>query len=190
MRYICTFAIVIVVSSSAPARAQGTGTFPPAPPIPSGVSNRDRLRDVLKPGLEVTVIEDDGRRIDGKVAAVLSDAVRVTSHRHSQTLALDRIVRVEHPDDVQDGALSGLAFGVTMGVIGGALIGGPGHRLQGAILNTAGSAPVYAAIGMAFDALVDHRETLYERGGAGHAHVAVAPIVGHHARGAAFTWSW
>ena len=80
------FALAILVSPAV-AVAQTTGT---------------RLADVVATGMKVSVVDDDGRRIEGRVLDHSGESLRLSLNGSSQEIPIDRIVRIDKPDSSEE----------------------------------------------------------------------------------------
>ena len=158
--------LAFLSSSAAPAAAQA---------IPATVRS----------GLKVSVVDDRGTSVEGRVQDVSDRFVRLAVRGASRDIPIEDIVRIERPDTVKNGALVGLGIGVTMGLIG--TVADP----QGGVVfvwRTVGNSVICAGIGALIDGAQDHRRTLYERGPRPHARLR--PFIGRHVRGVAATVEW
>lgn len=141
--------------------------------------------DRVKLGMNVSVVDEAGQEIEGRVDSVSDDVLRLRRRGRIQEVALPAIVRIEKPDSLRNGAWTGAIIGGT----GGLVMTVANNATLGVMLwATAANAAVYAGIGTAIDGIVRGRRTLYERGRV--REVSVAPIVGPHARGASVRVSW
>lgn len=167
MRHMTVMAVVILMASAASAAAQ-----------------------VIDVDGDVVVVDDGGRRVEGVVREATADRIRIASKGVLITLDVSRIVLIERADGVGDGAQRGFAFGVTLGLVSGALMasGGEGNVAGAMSIGALVNGWLYAGIGAGLDALVDHRKTLYERGRG--ASVRVSPLSGQGARGALVSFRW
>jgi hypothetical protein len=149
----------------------------------------ERIHDAVKKGLTVSIVDEQGRKIDGRVDGISEHAIRVSMRGRSEEIAADRIVRIDRTDSLRNGALIGLGVGLAAGVLGGGLDPqGRGRRGTFVLVSTIGNGLIYTAFGTAIDALVDKRRTLYQRGGRTVA--SVSPVVGGGVRGAALSLTW
>ena len=139
----------------------------------------------VKPGLKVSVVDDRGASVEGRVQEVSGRFVRLTVRGSSREIPVDEIVRIERPDTVKNGALIGLGIGMGMGLI--ATLSDP---RGGAVMvsRVLGNGLVCAGIGALIDAAQDHRRTLYERGP--QPRVRVQPVIGRQVRGVAAIVEW
>jgi hypothetical protein len=147
------------------------------------------IQSVVKPGARIAIVDDDGREIEGRVDTVSDTSLVVRVKKQRQEIPFDSIVRIEHPDSVKNGALTGLVVGIGLGLLGGfADDQGKGRQPTFAIISSLGNGVICAGFGTAIDALFNHRRTLYQRGDG--PHTRVTPIVGRHAAGAALSLTW
>jgi hypothetical protein len=147
------------------------------------------IESAVKSGMHVAVVDDQGREIDGRVESVSDKALLVRVKKDRKEIPLDSIVRIEHPDRLKNGALTGLFVGIGLGFLGGfADDQGYGRQPVFAIVSALGNGVICAGLGTGIDAMINRRRTLYQRGG--EPQTRVAPIVGRHAAGAALSFSW
>lgn len=161
--------LLILLAAARPAAAQTT----PASTL-----------DAIAPGLPVTVIDDGGRRVDGRIVDSSGDLVRVKRRGVIETVALSDVVRIEKRDGLENGALTGLAIGTALGVGAAVSVGADAGFTVAAI---ASNALLYTAIGAGIDAMINGRRTLYQRN---QPVATVAPILDGHRRGAAIAITW
>ena len=166
------FAFAILVSPAI-AVAQTTGA---------------RVADVVTTGMKVSVVDDDGRRIEGRVLEHSQESLRLSLNGSSQEIPIDRIVRIDKPDSLKNGALAGLGVGLAIGTFGAVLSSSgniePEWMLAGIVYQTV----AWTLLGTGIDAMFNNRRTLYERGG--RLQARVSPVVGRGVRGAAISVSW
>ena len=143
-----------------------------------------RLGEVV-PGLAVTIIDEDGERIDGKVLDAGSDTIRLSRHRAIEEVPIARVVLIEKRDGLKNGAIAGLVVGMSLGVLGGLAAGGDGGILASAIVS---QGLVCMAFGIGIDAMSNNRRTIYQRMPA--VKKTVIPIVGRRTGGVAIAVSW
>ena len=111
---------------------------------------------------------------------------RSRRRRGPEQIRLDRVVRIEKPDSLANGAWIGFAVGAGMGLLGAVSANTDDIAFVASAVIT--NALVTTACGVGFDALVDNRRTLYQRDG--RVAARVAPIVAPGVRGAAVTVRW
>jgi hypothetical protein len=159
-----------------------------ASPPPAGAQPGDeRLSGAIRPGLTVSIVDDEGRQTEGRVMDVSTEVIRLSLRGTSEEVRLDRIVRIDKPDSLKNGALIGLAVGLSLGVFGSAMQA-PDIEAKWAVANIAWNGVACTLLGTGIDALVDTRRTLYQRSGG--VRGRVSPIVGRGVRGATMTLSW
>ncbi len=55
----------------------------------------ERIADVVQSGQQVSIVDEQGRRIEGRVELASAEAVRVSTRAGSEDVAVDRIVRID-----------------------------------------------------------------------------------------------
>jgi hypothetical protein len=169
-------ALVLALLISSPALAQTSG---------------ERIPDTVKTGLKVSIIDDQGRQIDGRVDGISEETLRVSLRKGSEEVRLDRIVRIDRPDSLRNGALIGLGFGVANSAI---LVGfatqSDSDNIQwpAVVLASVSNIVGYTLLGTGIDAMFNNRRTLYERGR--HPQARLTPVVGRGVRGGAISLTW
>jgi hypothetical protein len=144
------------------------------------------IQSAVKNGLRVTVVDDQGREIDGRIEKVSDTSLLVRVKKDRQEIPFDSIVRIERPDGLKNGALTGLFVGIGLGLLGGfADDQGTGRQPGFAFISALGNGVICGSLGTAIDAMFNHRRTLYQRGGV--SQTRVTPIIGPHAAGAALS---
>jgi hypothetical protein len=167
-------ALVITMLACSPAAAQTSG---------------ERIPDTVKTGQKVSVIDQDGRQIDGRVEGITEEALRVSLRKGSEEIPLSRIVRIDRPDSLKNGALIGLGVGVGNSVIMAIAASQSEHvHWNVVVAATAFNLVGYTALGTSIDAIFKNKRTLYERGRRTQARVS--PVVGRGVRGAALSVTW
>jgi hypothetical protein len=147
------------------------------------------IQSSVKNGLRVTVVDDQGREIDGRIEKVSDTSLLVRVKKDRQEIPFDSIVRIERPDGLKNGALTGLFVGIGLGLLGGfADDQGSGRQPGFAFISALGNGVICGSLGTAIDAMFNHRRTLYQRGGV--SQTRVTPILGPHAAGAALSLTW
>ena len=139
----------------------------------------------VRSGLKVTVVDERGASVEGRVQEVSDRFVRLTVRGRSRDIAIEEIVRIERPDTVKNGALIGLGIGLGAGLIATAFDPQGGAVMVSRVL---GNGVVCAGIGALIDAAQDHRRTLYERGP--RLQARLRPVIGRHVRGVAAILEW
>jgi len=148
----------------------------------------DRVPDSVHVGRDVSIVDDEGRKIEGRVEGVSEHSIRVAMKRASTDIAMDRVVRIEHPDTLKNGALIGLGLGLTFGTISVLDTRGLDNRAAFAAVSIVGNTLIWTALGTAVDAACNNRQTLYQRSGRPRA--SVRPLVAPGVRAAALALSW
>ena len=172
--------IVLALLATPPLAAAQAGSEPVPVDVKPGLAD-------VKPGLTVSVVDEDGRKIEGRVAVVSEQALRLSRRGGSEEIPFDRIVRIDRPDSLKNGALVGLSVGLALG-ISGAAVQARGSEAKWVFASLLSNGVACTLLGTGIDALVDSRRTLYERGRRTHARVS--PIVGQGVRGAALSVTW
>ena len=166
--------LVLAILASSPAVAQTGG---------------ERIPDVLKKGLTVSIIDEEGRQIDGRVQGISGDTIRVSVRQGSQEVPLDRIVRIDRPDSLRNGAFIGLGVGLTTSAV---MVGfaTQAENVQWGVVFAASAVNIvgYTLVGTGIDAIFNNRRTLYERGRRPHARLS--PVVGRGVRGGTISLTW
>jgi len=158
-----------------------------APSLASGQAAGDRLPSDVTPGSTVSVVEDDGRKIEGRVREISERGLVLSRQGTTEEIRLDRIVRIDKPDGVKNGALVGLGVGLALGVFTVAMQP-EGSQPQWVFAGLLYNGVAFTLLGTGIDAMVDTRRTLYERGRRPQARVA--PVVGRGTRGAMLSLTW
>ena len=140
----------------------------------------------IKQGESLSIVDEDGRRIDGRFVDLSADTITVRRRRGPEQIRLDRVVRIEKPDSLANGAWIGFAVGAGIGLLGAVSANTDDIAFVASAVIT--NALVTTACGVGFDALVDNRRTLYQRDG--RVVSRLAPIVAPGVRGAAVTVRW
>lgn len=173
MRHVARIAALIVLAAATAEAQELAGTF-------------DQLRVLVKPGDTLTVVNDSGQRVEGKVSSVSASALSLTVSGTPRQFLSTEVNTIERrgPDSLKNGALIGLAIG------GG--IGGAGMIALAATAedNVAGFmavgvlmyAGIGAGIGTGFDALIEGRRVIYARSASARA-LTIAPLLGRSRKG-------
>jgi hypothetical protein len=151
----------------------------------SAIAAEQTIPATVKSGLKVSVVDDHGVSVEGRVQEVSDRFVRLAFRGGSREMPIERIVRIERPDTVKNGALIGLSIGVGTGLIATIFDPQRGGVLVSRVL---GNGVVCAGLGALIDGAQDHRRTLYERGPRPVARLH--PVIGRHLRGVAATVTW
>jgi hypothetical protein len=133
---------LLLVLTAAPALAQGTDDF-------------SRLGSAIN--REITLVENDGTVRRGVLKAVTDDEATVTFGAGVKGFPRQKILSVERMrDGIVDGAIKGAIFGALLGL---ATLGYPEGAPRAGVWIA--SIVVHSGIGLALDATLTHRETLY-----------------------------
>ena len=167
-------ALMFAMLASSPAIAQTSG---------------ERIPDVVKTGQKVSIIDQEGRQIDGRVEGISEEAIRVSLRKGSEEIPVDRIVRIDRPDSLRNGAYIGLGLGVTTSAV---LVGyaTQAENPQWGIVaaSCVYNVVAYTLLGTGIDLIFNNRRTLYERGR--RTQTRVSPVVGRGVRGGAISLTW
>ena len=147
-----------------------------------------QIKAAAKAGERVSVVDDAGRKVEGRVEAWSEEAVRLSIRGASQEIPIDRIVRIDKPDSLKNGALTGLGVGLGLGFLGAALTQGENAAPGWAVWSVVSNGVACTLLGVGIDAIFNNRRTLYERGWRPQARLS--PVVGRGVRGAAVSLTW
>jgi len=161
-------------------------------------TNADRVRASVKPGQKVSVVDDGGQEVHGRIGEMTADALTVLDEGKRADVPYDRIVTIDRPDDsLANGALIGLGVGTGLGLVAilseddsqctpdGFFCDTPDRAYVAGVLVLGG---LGAAVGVGIDALIHRNRAIYRRGGG--AVTSAAAIVGHGRRGVALSVAW
>jgi hypothetical protein len=158
-----------------------------APSLAVAQTAGERLPSDVRPGQMVSVVEDDGRKIEGRVREISERGLVLSRRGTNEEVLLDRIVRIDKPDSLKNGALAGLGVGLALSAV--TVLAQPdGMQPEWVFAAVAYNGIAFTLLGTGIDALVDSRRTLYERGR--RPQVRLAPVVGPGTRGAVVSWTW
>ena len=157
-------------------------------PAAAAAGQAERIADIVQTGQQVLIVDDRGRRLEGRVELASAEVVRVSTRAGSEDVANDRIVRIEKPDGLKNGALIGLGVGLGFGVVGATLVHGEGAESGQVAAAIVSNALAWTLLGTGIDAVFNNRRTLYERGR--RLQTRVAPVVGSGVRGAMVAVTW
>ncbi len=157
-------------------------------PAVAAAGQAERIADVVHSGQRVSIVDDQGRRIEGRVELASAEAFRLSTRGGLEDVAVDRVVRIEEPDSLKNGALIGLGVGLGIGAVGATLMHGEGADANQVAAGIAWNALAWTLVGTGIDAVFNNRRTLYERGG--RVQTRVAPVVGPGVRGAVLAVTW
>lgn len=201
MLTIAAVAITLAVSTSSPGGtdAGNIQQDSPAAAAPAARTESEEIRQRVKVGQKVTITDDGGRQLEGRIGALGPDRLSVASRRDVTELAYERIVRIDRPHDgLGNGALWGFGVGAGLGLAGvvaeerrecdfGFFSCGDPHPVTYALV-PAIIGGLGAVIGVAIDALIRREPNLYRRGGT--TGVRVIPTFEHGTAGAALSVTW
>jgi hypothetical protein len=173
MRQVARIAALIILATGAAEAQELAGTF-------------DQLRVLVRPGDKLTVIDDSGQRVEGRVSSLSSSALDLTvSGKPRQFLSTDiNTIEKRGPDSLKNGALIGLAIGGGIGAAG--MIALAGTADNPAALVAVGAlmyGGIGAGIGTGFDALIEGRRVIYARSGSTATTLTVAPMLTRSRKG-------
>jgi hypothetical protein len=158
------------------------------PSIVSAQESPERLGDALAVGSYVSVVDAEGQRREGRVTDSADGLVKMSRRGHRFDVPLERIVLVEKPDSVRNGALTGLVAGLTLGALT-LVVFADGELPAGfAVTNIVTNGLFWMGVGTGLDALFDNRRTLYARGPS--TRVRVQPIVKREGAGLSVGIQW
>jgi hypothetical protein len=172
-----------------------------AAPAPGDQQANEDIRRLLTVGQRITINDDRGLQLEGRIGALQPDRLTLISRRTSTEVPYARIMRIDHPHDgLGNGALWGLGVGAGIGFAmvlqeessdcesaGFFSCGDPqpvAYALVPAIVGGLG-----AAIGVGVDALIRREPNIYRRGRSTRG-VSVHPRVGRGFAGAAVSVAW
>jgi hypothetical protein len=174
MRHVVRIAALIILVAATAEAQELAGTF-------------DQLRVLVKPGDTLTVVDDSGQRVEGKVASLSASALSLTvSGTPRQFLNTDvNSIEKRGPDSLKNGALIGLAVGGGLGAVAMlALIATDDNPGPIAFVGALMYGGIGAGIGVGFDALIEGRRVIYARSGSARSALTVAPLLGRTRKGA------
>lgn len=202
MLTIAAVAITLAVSTSPPRRpdAGNIQEDSPAAAAPAPRAESEEIRRRVKVGQKVTITDDGGRQLEGRIGALGPDRLSVASRTDVTELAYERIMRIDRPHDgLGNGALWGFGVGAGLGLAmvlaeevaecDPAVFFSCGDPHPVAYLLVPGiTGGLGAAIGVAVDALIRRERNIYRRGGT--PDVRVLPRFGRGTAGAALSVTW
>jgi hypothetical protein len=164
----------------------------------SAQTNTERIRARVKPGQKVSITDDGGQQLHGRIGEMTADALTVLDDGKSAAVGYDRIVTIDRPNDsLANGALIGLGAGATLGLLavsayedeecapGGVTCSPPaGGYTAGALL----FGGLGTAVGVGIDALIHRKREIYRRGSG--AVASAGPVLGHGRRGVGMSVTW
>jgi hypothetical protein len=159
-----------------------------SPAVALAQTSGTRLPGIVATGMKVLVVDDDGRRIEGRVLEHSQESLRLAVNGSSEEILSDRIVRIDKPDSLKNGALAGLGVGLAIGTFGAVLSSSGNIEPEWVLAGITYHAVAFTLLGTGLDAMFNNRRTLYERGG--RLQTRVSPVIGRGVRGAAVSVTW
>jgi hypothetical protein len=182
----CAFASVALLLTSNHASAQVAA---------------DDIRARVKERQKVSITDDQGREVNGRITTIAADALTVTPDRAPRVVVpYAQIVRIDRPHDtLANGALIGFGFGAALGFAG---MAAEDHRScnpaafldcsnptgAGYIASTLVVGALGSAVGVGVDALIRRDRGIYRRGEK--AQVGLSAVLARGRRGAVLSMSW
>ena len=169
--------VVILLGAATDARAQEVaGTF-------------DQLRVLVKAGDTISVTDNAGRELTGKIAELSSTslALLVGGQRHDLPAAEVNTIRQRRGDPLANGAKWGFGIGATLGLLGGLAVANESDDDSDAafvVFGTLFYAGVGAGIGAGLDALIASRQVIYARRSSASARLTLKPFATRRRQGA------
>jgi hypothetical protein len=156
--------------------------------IGPGAASAQQLPDAVKAGATVAITDDGGMVTQGRVDSLSGDVIRIKRRGQLDEVSVSRIVRIERPDTLHNGAVNGLIVGGTMSLM--TIMSNRDLRKHPGIVlwMTASNSLLCGAVGTAIDGMIRGKRTLYERGR--RRETSLAPIVAPSVGGAAVRVSW
>ena len=159
-----------------------------SPAVAVAQTTATRLAGAVTTGMKVSVVKDDGRRVEGRVIEHSQESLRLSLNGSSQEILVNRIVRIDKPDSLKNGALTGLGIGLTIGALGAILPQSGNLETKWVLAGVAYQSVAWTLLGTGIDAMFNNRRTLFERGE--YLQARVSPVVGRGVRGAAVSVTW
>jgi hypothetical protein len=161
----------------------------------------DDIRARVKERQKVSITDDQGREVNGRITTIAADALTITPDRAPRVVVpYGQIVRIDRPHDtLANGALIGLGFGAALGFAGmaaddhkscdpGAFLDCSDTTGVGYIAGTLFVGALGSAVGVGVDVLIRRDRGIYRRGE--RAELVVSPVLARGRRGAVFSMSW
>lgn len=163
-------ALVALLATTAPAAAQTAVSF-------------EELPSVLRRGDLVTVTDDQGRRLGGRILDLSPSGLSLEYTGARLDLSADQVARIRHQrfDSLGNGTLIGVGIGAIPGFLLGMAVSESGGFGQALALGLG----VGGGIGAAVDALIPESRVVYDPTGAARQRWTVTPLLSAHRRGVA-----
>ncbi len=123
-------------------------------------SSWETLVATLKPGRNVVVVQQSGKRAEGKVLTLTAESITVQAGTQPRTIQRDEVFRVRVAGVRERRALIGLAIGAGAGVALGANLGSRRHGLSAVVFGG-----LFGGAGVAAGAAIPTGKPLYEAPG-------------------------
>jgi hypothetical protein len=160
------------------------------PGTASAQASSEDLRNRMKEGQKVAVIDDQGRKVQGRIVDLTPDSLALAAKGGRQEVRYAHIVTIDRVDDLKNGALIGLAVGVGLFALEAAVAAEDGLTLSatGYVAIGALYGGLGAGAGTGIDALIGGNRNIYRRGSG--TRISIAPSIGRDRFGAAIGISW
>lgn len=162
-----TLALLALLVAAAPASAQTAGTF-------------EELPSLLSQGDVVTVTDDQGRLLAGRILDLTPSGLSLESTGARLSLSADQVESIRHLrfDPLENGTLIGVGIGAIPGFLLGAATRNIGPSMVVGLAAGAG-------IGAAVDAIIRETRVVYRQANASRQEWTVTPLLSAHHRGVA-----
>jgi hypothetical protein len=152
----------------------------------------DQLRVLVKPGDKITVTDDTGREMSGRIAELSpsSLALIVDDNRRDRQATEINTIRQRRSDSLANGAKWGFGIGAGLGLLAGLAVfsdyeeGNNGALIFFLTLTYGG---IGAGVGTGVDALIAGNQVIYARRIASSARITVQPRLTRQRQGAVLT---
>ena len=179
------------------ARQEAAGATAPAAWTQA---DAEEIQRVVKAGHKVSILDDQGREVTGRIGELKADALTVLVGGDRTDVPYNRILRIDRPHDgLANGALIGFGVGAALGFA--AVLSEETNDCDPSAFFGCGDptgaayivAPLFvggigAGVGVAVDAMIRRDRKLYRRPGANA--ISVSPALGRGRRGIAVAVSW